>query len=183
MGIIDVNHSSFNLTESDKNEYNYQPYLTEKLDQLTAPFSQEVMNEIVLWKVNRFALFNDEILSQLNKIKPDAVKVDQLLVRDILKGLLNIHGVGLPMASTILRFRNKNVFQIIDKRVYRIVYGRPFKESISTSDKKVNERIDLYLNYLKEIEKTCKFLDIQFSESDRILYMADKRLNKDISIS
>jgi hypothetical protein len=36
--------------------YRYQPNLTRKLDALgSASFDQEIINEIVLWKVNRYA--------------------------------------------------------------------------------------------------------------------------------
>ena len=41
-----------------------------------------------------------------------------------LENVLECKGIDLAMASTILRFRNPNVFQIIDKRAYRAVYGK-----------------------------------------------------------
>lgn len=36
-------------------DYKYQKELTENLDKLDGDFSQNILNEIVLWKVNRYA--------------------------------------------------------------------------------------------------------------------------------
>jgi hypothetical protein len=38
-------------------EYNFQPELTSKLDEIDSDFTQEIINEIVLWKVNRYSNF------------------------------------------------------------------------------------------------------------------------------
>ena len=48
---------------------------------------------------------------------------------EILTSLLKTKGVQLAMASTILRFRNPNIFQIIDQRVYRVINRDPLKLS------------------------------------------------------
>ena len=93
--------------------------------------------------------------------------------------LLNTNGVQLAMASTILRFRNKKVYQIIDQRVYRIIYeGKELKLSSYLSQKNIEYQIELYVQYLKDLNKICTDLKIPFKESDRVLFMADKRINK-----
>ena len=39
--------------------------------------------------------------------------------------------------------------------------------------------VDLYLQYLKDLRTKCDELNIPFEKADRILWMADKRINKD----
>ena len=86
------------------------------------------------------------------------------------------------MASTILKFKNKKIFQIIDQRVYRILYGKPLKISSSLSERKINETIMIYYNYLDKLSKVSKLLKVKFKDSDRVLYMMDKRENSSIKI-
>jgi len=81
------------------------------------------------------------------------------------------------MASTILRFKNKRLYQIIDQRVYRIIYGKTLKLPRS-----VDDQITLYFEYLEKLREICKLLEIRFESSDRILYNADKRVNKCIKL-
>lgn len=45
------------------------------------------------------------------------------MAEEILRKLLMTPGIRLPMASTILRFKNPNVYQIIDQRAYRFLTG------------------------------------------------------------
>jgi hypothetical protein len=50
-------------------DYNYQPDLTRKLDGVTnQSFDQTLVNEIVLWKVNRFAPISQNTLVALNGV-------------------------------------------------------------------------------------------------------------------
>ncbi|MBS9525942.1 hypothetical protein KI659_18115 [Litoribacter alkaliphilus] len=173
----------FQLQKED-HSYHYQEELTPKLDALKQPFDQGVINEIVLWKVNRYAGVQKETLGLLNQIDSDAKEMDEDLTREVLKGLLKTKGIQLPMASTILRFKNKNVYQIIDQRVYRIIYsGETLKTPTYCSERSIQSQIELYFKYLTDLHKACEKLDIPFEASDRILYMADKRVNKDSSLA
>jgi hypothetical protein len=90
--------------------YKYQPTLTPRLDSLDGTeFTRELVNEIVLWKVNRFVSLDDGLLRQieaLRRLKPG----EHRQAKTELVALLDVHGVDLPMASTILRFRNPAVF-------------------------------------------------------------------------
>ena len=109
-----------------KEEYQVQNQLMKQLDQYSQSnkdFNQNIVNEIVLFKVNRYAKLENEHLEILNKINSNDIKLDKNLTTSILKELLQLKGIGLPMASTILRFKNPNVYQIIDQRVFRIMYG------------------------------------------------------------
>ena len=57
------------------------------------------------------------------------------------------------MASTILRFRNPNIFQIIDQRAYRVIEGGPLKLSQinkTSRDTTINKQIEIYLRLLRE---------------------------------
>ena len=86
------------------------------------------------------------------------------------------------MASTILKFKNRQIFQIIDQRVYRILYGEPLKVSTSLKEKYINKTIQLYFDYLDKLTVTCRVKKIKFEDADRVLYMLDKRVNSSIKI-
>lgn len=75
------------ITEADK-AYKFQKELTEDvLDKLEGDFDQSVINEIVLWKVNRYAKVDDCKLELLNKIDKNSLELDEELTRDILVAL------------------------------------------------------------------------------------------------
>lgn len=51
-------------------EYNYQPDLTRKLDSiLKQTFEQSLANEIVLWRINRYASLSHSTLTALNGLE------------------------------------------------------------------------------------------------------------------
>ena len=162
-----------------KLKYKYQKELTPKLDVLEADFNQEIINEIVLWKVNRYALIDEETLRLLNKIKKTDTELDEDLTKQILERLLekDQKGIQLAMASTILRFKNPKIYQIIDQRVYRFIYGNEMEYSTS-----IDKQIKRYLEYLELLTIKCDLYKIPFEEADRVFYEADKEFNKDIPI-
>ncbi len=87
------------------------------------------------------------------------------------------------MASTILRFKNPNIYQIIDQRVYRIIYGKTYESNASKTEQKIKQKINTYINYLQDLRIVCKKYNIDFYHSDRILYDLDRIHNKGIKIS
>ncbi|RRO12334.1 hypothetical protein [Flavobacteriaceae bacterium 14752] len=153
-------------------EYKFQPELTDKLDKNSSDFNQAIINEIVLWKTNRYAQLNKQTLDLINKIDKNSDVIDDSLTGEILMLLLETKGIRLPMASTILRFKNPKIYQIIDQRVYRLIYGTEFEFKTS-----LNDSIIQYLEYLDELKHVCELFQIPFSQSDRILYEYDKRMN------
>ena len=155
-------------------DFNFQPELTEKLDNFNLDFNQELINEIVLWKINRYVKLSSITLDLINKIDKKSNEVNPGLTGEILLNLLQTKGIRLPMASTMLRFKNPNIYQIIDQRVYRVIYGIELK--LRTN---LNENILQYLEYLTDLRKVCNDFQIPFSESDRILYEYDKQVNLD----
>lgn len=169
--------------DRDEKNYTYQPHLTKNLDQFEGDFTREHFNLMVLWKVNRYVPFTKEVIDLINEIDPSSTeRVDEQTLK-ALNGLLRLKGVRLPMASTFLRFRNPNVYQIIDQRVYRFIFGEKLKLPSGKSDSAVDQMITLYNEYLKELDEVCIKKQIPFHLSDRWLYQADLRVNKGIKIN
>lgn len=170
--------SDFEIS-SDDFEFNYQKSLTSKLDSDIGNFNQNKLNEIVLWKVNRYAQFDDSLIKMINSINRNDSEINEDKTRLVLNELLKTNGVQLAMASTILRFRNPNIYQIIDQRVYRLIYkNKTLNINTYPSEKNLKFQIELYLKYLNDLREICLNFNIPFSKSDRILFMVDKRINK-----
>lgn len=167
----DIMISDYNI------KYAFQIQLTEELDEIDWDFNQDILNKIVLWKVNRYAYFDNETLKLLNSINKTSKNLDIPLTKKVLEKLLRTKWVQLAMASTILRFKNPHTYQIIDQRVYRIIYGDEMPKS---SKKDVS--IALYIEYLQKLQETCIKYNIDFSESDRVLYVLDKDINSSVKI-
>lgn len=176
-----IRDTDFQL-KPDDTEFKYQEALTKKLDKLTDNFDQATLNEIVLWKVNRYAELKPELINELNSIKKTDTTINEELTRTILRGLLGTKGIQLPMASTILRFKNPKIYQIIDQRVFRIIYGEKLNLGYNQNNKKAEEQISIYLKYLTHLREVSRKLNIEFELSDRILFMTDRRINKDVSL-
>ena len=172
---IEPNQNDLNLSA-----YKYQEKLTSKLDSLDADFNQDILNEIVLWKVNRYAEFDNDTINLINNINPNDEKINLSLTNDILLRLLDSKqkGVRIAMASTILRFRNPRVYQIIDQRVYRFIYGQELKYS----EKDIKSQITIYIDYLEKLKTVCSKYRIKFEHADRILYNMDKTYNKHLKL-
>jgi thermostable 8-oxoguanine DNA glycosylase len=119
--------------------YKHQPVLTAHLDNLPdEPFSPETVNEIVLWKVNRYARLSHHVRKALHALRTLSPH-EHPKARRVLLSLLRCEGVDLAMASTFLRFQNAEVFQIIDRHAYRAVIGKPYPlHSATASETKVS---------------------------------------------
>ena len=155
-------------------DYNYQPELTEKLDCLgVSSISQEILNEIVLWKVNRYVSISNSLLESIDRVKK-LKQGEHNKASLLIELLLKARGVDLAMASTILRFRNPEVFQIIDRHAYRAVTGTKLVLYTSTS---ADKKISVYFDYLEKLIELCKKQGLRFETVDRLLYLFDKRIN------
>lgn len=154
--------------------YNYQPNLTAKLDNLEQiAFDQTLLNEIILWKVNRYATISEDLLQgidSLNKFKHGQHRKGEKVLSDLLK----VKGVDLAMASTILRFRNPDVYQIIDRHAYRAIYGAKYPLYPASPSYR---KIELYFEYLDKLVQISKQKGLKFRTLDRLLYEFDKQLN------
>src|SRR4030066_889160 len=154
--------------------YKFQPELTKRLDNLeNVSIDQSLINEIVLWKVNRYVCLDNENMEQLKKLK--LLKAgEHKNANDILKALLGVNGVDLPMASTLLRFINPKVFQIIDRHAYRAVYSKKYPLYQATP---IERKISLYFDYISDLIDLCKSKGLAFTTIDRLLYIFDKKNN------
>ncbi len=162
--------------------FKHEPELTKKLDSRNGPFDQSVINEITLWKVGRYAHIDGRLLTDLNCIQKTDKRFSRSKIKEILVRLLEARGVGMPMASTFLRFRNPSLFQIMDQRVYRVVYGEEMSLPRRSTVADRENIADIYFAYLNKLCDTCARLKIPFEKSDRILYLIDKCINKGIKL-
>lgn len=162
-------------------KYDYQKKLTDELDQLKpAHVDFETIFKIVLWKVNRFPYINED---QIKKLKKVSNFTEHKQAEALIKELLMIEGIALPMASTILRFINPNVFQIIDERAYRVLF--PDQKKYPSKPQKItdgylNNSIAIYFAYLDKLHEICDEKLLPFKFADRILYELDKELGHTI---
>ncbi|GEO03961.1 hypothetical protein AAE02nite_16250 [Adhaeribacter aerolatus] len=165
--------------------FKYQEKLTNKLDKLKGDFDQNIVNEIVLWKVNRYAEIPEKTLAKINQIDKNSIQIDEALTFEIVGALLKSEnkGFGLPMVSTILRFKNPYIYQIIDQRVYRFIYGKNLDLKSTSNHLEIDVQTNLYLKYLIDLRKHCDEFNIPFKAADRILYLIDKDKNKDIPLN
>jgi hypothetical protein len=154
--------------------YIYQPDLTGRLDKLEdTEFTQQLINEIVLWKVNRYVSLTPQLLRQighLQRLKPNEHRKGE----SVLTALLECRGVDLAMASTILRFRNPAVFQIVDRHAYRAIYGSVYPLSTKCA---VDRKVKLYFGYLDALVDLCAAKGQAFETIDRVLYKFDQDKN------
>lgn len=155
-------------------DYNYQPQLTIDLDSLEPKsFTQETINKIVLWKVDRYVHMSDDVLEYLDCLQALSRGSHRKAI-DVLELLLKVRGVDLPMASTMLRFRNPSVFQIIDRHAYRAIYGLKYPLHKTTP---FARKADVYFDYLDRLVELCDAKGLRFETVDRLLYEFDKETN------
>lgn len=175
--MLTINEMTPSAGDINNSVYNYQTELTTKLDRLDTDFNQNIINEIVLWKVNRYAAIDSETLNLINQIKKDDTQLNPELTGAILLRLLSKEqkGFRLAMASTVLRFKNPKVYQIIDQRVFRFLYGKELKYS----ETNINEQITIYLDYLQKLKDVCAEHSVNFETADRVFYTMDKVYNPD----
>lgn len=146
---------------------------------------QNIINMIVLWKINRQAEPNVSVLEKLLHVHE--IKLNDLCtnkkeiedqVKDLLSSLIQTKGIRLPMASTILHFYNPETFPIIDQRAYRELYK---KEAPRFTE---DNSCDIYIKYIKDCykywEDYCEDIGIEFSDIDKVLYQLDKNQNKPV---
>lgn len=137
--------------------------------------NQDIINEIVLWKINRATDIDDELLQKirdLNISTPDEIINNQTVV-EIINQLLMCKGVGIAMASTILKMFHPELFPIIDQRAYRTIYC---KNMPSYYSKDANRKyIELYSDYIVECLRFNKSEcpEIEFENIDKLLYQID----------
>ncbi len=150
-------------------DFKVYPALTKRLDSSDLVFTQETINEIILWKVGRYAEVAGDLQRQLQDLKK-LRQGEEAKAHGVLTQLLGINGVRLPMASTFLRFANPRMFQIFGRHIYRAIHGR-LPPLLS---KKPSDCIPFYFTFLRDLRKLCDSVAIPFEVSDRILFIFGK---------
>ncbi|UUQ64881.1 hypothetical protein NLK61_27425 [Pseudomonas fuscovaginae UPB0736] len=163
--------------------YDYQSELTKKLDGLDATqLTEQTLLEIVLWKLDRYPQLDTSLLEEIKAVGHLKAKQHRE-AKDVLGKLLLSSGIRLPMASTILRFVNPDVFQIIDERAFRMLRPNlknyPDKPVVKTRlSAYVEKSSEIYFDYLDAIHEVVSE-KLPFRLADRILYQLDiERDNK-----
>lgn len=157
--------------------FSYLPDVTARLDEHSGEIDEAFVKDVVLWKLNRFPDVDEQLLSKLRQLPRDAHAISESHISDVVQSLTRRRGFGLPMASAVLRFINREAFQIIDRRAYRVLTGKNYREPKSPKAK-----ADYYLNYLSCLCDLCQRVPIKFSQADRVLYELDKRVNKNTTL-
>ncbi len=130
----------------------------------------------MLWKIDRYAALNHDILLEIDDLKALTIGMHQQ-AETTLESLLNTRGVDLPMASAFLRFRNPEAFQIIDRHAYRAIYDRDYPLHTKSP---IQRKISTYFEYLDKLIELCKKRNLDFQTIDRLLYQFDKRINRSL---
>ena len=137
--------------------------------------NRDIINEIVLWKMNRRPQVTEELIDAIFSLKeiktPLQVLTDEKTER-VVEKLLQTKGMQLPMASTVLHFYYPEIFPIIDQRAYRELYAMDYPKTMT----KIPMLTELYLKYIKDCweyqQEKCP--EIAFSQIDKVLYQIDK---------
>ncbi|MAE42553.1 hypothetical protein CMO93_02175 [Candidatus Woesearchaeota archaeon] len=166
MKIFDINQDKLNY------EFNYNPEETAKLKKLflerkeNKPLSIDDFRRVALWKYNRVLEISDELLQKLSELGK-TVKIDiyDKKVRDIIGELIACKGIGLPLASSILKFLRPDIFPIIDVRAYRAIFGKKIYSTQYT--------VSIYYKYVKEIYEIKNKLKLPLDKVDEQLYEFD----------
>jgi thermostable 8-oxoguanine DNA glycosylase len=128
---------------------------------------------ISLWKLDRVLRLSNNTIEKLNiiSIKQD-LNIDDELVKEVIKELVDSDGVGYPMASAFLKFIRPDIFPIIDVRAYRALRGIKIYYSMY--------KYEIYIKYTKDLMKIAKKFNRPLNEVDEQLYCYDKEYNKNI---
>lgn len=146
-----------------------------KVDKSNYRENKDIINEIVLWKINRRPRVEEDLIDaiyELEYIKSPKEAASSEMTKQVVTKLLCSKGLQLPMASTVLHFYFPNVFPIIDQRAYRELYGEDYPKTTV----KTETLVSLYVKYIADCydyqQKNCS--DIPFAKIDKILYQLDK---------
>lgn len=137
--------------------------------------NRDIINEIVLWKMNRRPFVTEELIDAilaLKEIKTPIQAMESEKTPKVVEKLLQTKGMQLPMASTVLHFYYPDVFPIIDQRAYRELYTVDYPKSMT----QISRLTNLYLQYIEDCWKYQqeKCPEIAFSQIDKVLYQLDK---------
>lgn len=146
-----------------------------KADKTNYRENVDIINSIVLWKMNRRPQVSEALIDtiyMLKTIKTPMEAVASELTMKVVTELLRSKGMQLPMASTVLHFYYPDIYPIIDQRAYRELYGGEYPSNTF----KVEKLVALYVKYIEDCyryqQEYCP--EIPYAKIDKILYQLDK---------
>lgn len=132
------------------------------------------LRRIALWKIDRVLDVPEALLERLGDLAGDETLTHRSSkVKEVIDALVSQPGIGMPMASAILKFLRPDVFPIIDVRAYRALMGKRLYYA--------SYNVDLYLAYIDELKQLSERTGIALSEVDEQLYCFDRKHNGTIS--
>jgi len=135
---------------------------------IATPEDIDIINEIMLWKLNRSVSIPNELIEYINsvakKINSPLEAIKNKDVFDLIDSLLKCKGIRLPMASTILHFYQCKAFPIIDERAFRQAEGKLLP---------TNATANIYIDYISRCYELSQQYKIPFEIIDKILYQID----------
>lgn len=168
MRLFDVNKDQLSFPFDYNNEETSS--LRESFKDSKKTITIDDLRRVALWKLNRVLEVPEELLKDLNDLRETKdLDFKDENVKKVISDLISCKGVGLPMASTILKFLRPDIFPIIDVRAYRVLFGKKIYSS--------QYSIELYYGYIEKIYLIRDKLKIELSKVDEQLYEFDKKYN------
>lgn len=135
--------------------------------------NMDIVNSIVLWKVNRQVNIGKRLFTEIKQLQISDItefKKKETAIKEIIEDLLNVKGVRIAMASTILKMFYPNILPIIDQRAYRELYKTELPRHM-----KKQEYADVYIKYVYDCHNYYKqcYRQIDFRDLDKVLYQMD----------
>ena len=141
-----------------------------------SPEDVDILNAIVLWKINRQIELDFETIEHLNTIASSVATPEQALAHKdvtwLVERLIGSKGVGLPVASAILKQYCTQAFPIIDQRAFFTLH----RQRLS-----LNAGADTYLEYIKDCADIASRYGIPFEKVDEVLYQLDKESGRTLN--
>tara|TARA_B100000315_G_C14538825_1_gene569791 strand:+ start:863 stop:1396 length:534 start_codon:yes stop_codon:yes gene_type:complete len=157
-------------------KFSYNDKETGELNEIlnnNAKINIDQIRRVALWKIDRVIDIPDNILDKIRSIvSTKTISLDSTEVKKLIEELISCQGIGMPMASAILKFYRPDVFPIIDVRAYRALRGKKIYYS--------QYNVDIYLKYANDLHDLASSLKRPLREMDEQLYMYDKEHNKKI---
>ena len=137
--------------------------------------NRDIINSIVLWKINRQVDIGLELFIAIKNLNivPSAIKTNENEIKKIICDLLQVKGVKIAMASTILKMFYPETFPIIDQRAYRELSEEDLPDYFGVS---ANQKYaELYFQYILDCHTYNKNIcpNIKFDDIDKVLYQLD----------
>lgn len=132
--------------------------------------SKDDLFKIARWKAPRSAWrVNENTSAQIKKLTTRAfAEKDEA---NKMKLLLELKGIGIPMASAILMLTNPKKYGVIDIRVWQLLHHTG---AVNQNKAGINFTVQQWLAYLDFIRMQAKKLNVKARDIDRTLFLLHK---------